>query len=103
MTRAGISIKGDSQPEQIEQMQVAMTRLGVWASLLEAIKWGRLYGGAIAVINVDGQDLSTPLHVETVGKGQFRGLRVYDRWQLQPDMVNMIERTLGGTVCTTTR
>ena len=91
MTRAGISIKGDIQPEQIEQMQVQMTRIGVWSALLEAIKWGRLYGGAIAVINVDGQDLSTPLNVETVGKGQFRGLRVYDRWQLQPDMVNMIE------------
>lgn len=91
MTRAGISIHSTNDPEQIKQMQSMLTRLDVWGSLLELIKWGRLYGGAIAVINVDGQDLSTPLNVETVGKGQFRGLRVYDRWQLQPDMVNMIE------------
>lgn len=91
MTRAGVNIHSTDDPEQIKQMQAMLTQLDVWGSLLEAIKWGRLYGGAIAVINVDGQDLSTPLNVETVGKGQFRGLRVYDRWQLQPDMVNMIE------------
>lgn len=90
MTRAGINIHSNDDPEQIKQMQSMLTRLDIWGSLLELIKWGRLYGGAIAVINVDGQDLSTPLNVETVGKGQFRGLRVYDRWQLQPDMVNMI-------------
>ena len=90
MTRAGISIKGEIEPEKIEQMHAQMTRLGVWNSLLESIKWGRLYGGAIAVINVDGQDLSTPLNVETVGKGQFRGLRVYDRWQLQPSLQNIV-------------
>lgn len=91
MTRAGVNIHSADDPEKIKQMQAMLTRLDVWGSMLELIKWGRLYGGAIAVINVDGQDLSTPLNVETVGKGQFRGLRVYDRWQLQPDMVNMIE------------
>jgi phage-related protein (TIGR01555 family) len=90
MTRAGINIKGDSQPEQIEQMQVAMTRLGVWHSLLEAIKWGRRYGGAGAMIVVDGQDPSTPLNVSTIGRGQFRGLRVFDRWQLQPSLQNIV-------------
>lgn len=90
MTRAGISIKGDIQPEQIEQMQVQMTRIGVWSALLEAIKWGRLYGGAIALIVIDGQDPATPLNVDTVGKDQFRGLKVFDRWQLRPSLQNMV-------------
>lgn len=90
MTRAGISIKGDIEPEQIEQMQVQLTRLGVWSALLEAIKWGRLYGGAVAMIVIDGQDPSTPLNVSTVGRGQFKGLRVFDRWQLQPSLQNIV-------------
>lgn len=90
MTRAGISIKGDIDPEQIEQMQAQMTRLGVWSALLEAIKWGRLYGGALALIAIDGQDPSTPLNVNTVGKDQFRGLKVFDRWQLRPSLQNMV-------------
>lgn len=91
MTRAGVTIKGEDDPESIQKMQSAMTKAGVWGSLLEAIKWGRLYGGALAVINVDGQNTSTPLKIETVGKGQFKGLRVYDRWQLQPSMDAIIQ------------
>lgn len=90
MTRAGVNVKGDILPDQIEQMQTAMTRLGVWASMLETIKWGRLYGGAISMIVIDGQDPSTPLNASTVGKGQFRGLRVFDRWQLQPSLQNIV-------------
>ena len=90
MTRAGISIKGSDDPEVIQQMQSKLTRLGVWRSLLETIKWGRLYGGAVALIVIDGQDVSTPLNIETVGKDQFKGLKVFDRWQLQPSLQNMV-------------
>lgn len=91
MTRAGITITGDIAPDRIEALQTALTRQGVWSALLEAIKWGRLYGGAIAAIVIDGQDPSTPLRLETVGKGQFGGLRVYDRWRLQPSLSDIVE------------
>lgn len=90
MTRAGVNIKGGDDPEAIQQMQSKLTRLGIWHSLLETIKWGRLYGGAIALIVIDGQDTATPLNVDTVGKDQFRGLKVFDRWQLQPSLQNMV-------------
>ncbi len=91
MTRAGISIHSTSEPDQIQIMQQMLTRLGIWQSLLEATKWGRLYGGALACVVVDGQDPSTPLNLDTVGKNQFRGLKVYDRWSLQPDINNTIQ------------
>lgn len=90
MTRAGVNIKGGDDPEAIQQMQSKLTRLGIWHSLLETIKWGRLYGGAIALIVIDGQDPATPLNVDTVGKDQFRGLKVFDRWQLRPSLQNMV-------------
>jgi len=90
MTRSGINIKGSDDPEAIQQMQSKLTRLGVWHSMLETIKWGRLYGGAVAMIVIDGQDPSTPLNIDTVGKDQFRGLKVFDRWQLQPSIQNMV-------------
>ena len=90
MTRAGVNIKGGDDPEAIQQMQSKLTRLGIWHSLLETIKWGRLYGGAIALIVIDGQDPSTPLNVDTVGKDQFRGLKVFDRWQLRPSLQTMV-------------
>lgn len=90
MTRAGVNIKGSDDPEAIQLLQSKLTRLGVWHSLLETIKWGRLYGGAIAMLVIDGQDPATPLNIETVGKDQFRGLKVFDRWQLRPSLQNMV-------------
>ena len=91
MTRAGINIHSTTEPEQVQQMQAMLTRLGIWDSMLEAIKWGRLYGGAIAAIVIDGQDPSTPLNFDTIAKGQFKGLRIYDRWSLQPSLQNVIQ------------
>ena len=54
-------------------------------------KWGGLYGGAIGVIQIKGQDLSTPLDLDTIDKGQFQGIVVYDRWQLNPVLTDCIQ------------
>lgn len=91
MTRAGVQFRGEeTDPARVEQMQSALTRLGVWDALLNLIRWGRLYGGALAFIVIDGQDASTPLAIDTIGKGQFIGVRVFDRWQLQPSLQDLV-------------
>ena len=90
MTRAGIEISGDLEPGEVEDLQAAINRLGVWDALLDTIKWGRLYGGSIAIMQVDGQRLDTPLRADTIGEGQFQGLAVYDRWMVQPDLTQFI-------------
>ncbi len=84
--RGGIEIHSSMTPKEGEKLQNALVRKGIWKSLTDVIKWARLYGGAIAVMLVDGQDLSTPLNIETVGKGQFKGLAVLDRWMCQPTL-----------------
>lgn len=91
MTRSGITITGSIEPSRISYMQKMMTRLGIWGALLENIKWGRLYGGSIAVIDIEGQDISTPLDINTISKGQFKGLKIYDRWQIQPSVTQLVE------------
>lgn len=90
MTKAGVDITSSDAAEDIEDLQGGLSRLGIWDSLCDTIKWARLYGGAIAVLMVEGQVLSTPLNIETVGLGQFQGLTVYDRWQLVPDLTTVI-------------
>ena len=47
-------------------------------------------GGSAALILIDGQDLAEPLRLETITPGSFRGLLVYDRWQLWPDWTSAI-------------
>ncbi len=90
MTRAGVDFVGEMQATDEAAFQKYLTRKNVWHALCSAIKWARLYGGAVAVIDVDGQDLSTPLNLDSVQKGAFRGLRVFDRWELQPSLNNYV-------------
>ena len=89
MTRAGVEIAG-LEPDQVTMIERALTRMQVWDKLCDAIKWSRLYGGAIAVMLIDGQDLSTPLRVEGIGQGQFKGLLVLDRWMVSPPVGDVI-------------
>lgn len=83
MTRAGIEITTENQ-ENIKKLKSSMSRHQIWSSLASVIKWGRLYGGALGVMQIEGQDLATPLNIDTVGKNQFKGLVPFDRWQLNP-------------------
>jgi uncharacterized protein len=86
MVRSGISIESSNTTTEIAQMQRKMTSLGLWRAINTGLKWGRLYGGAAALIMIEGQDVSTPLDVNTIMEGQFKGLRVFDRWSLMPSM-----------------
>lgn len=90
MTRAGIELQAEIPPEDTEQLQQSLTRKGVWAGLNEGLKWGDLYGGAIAVMLIDGQDVSTPLNIDRVGKDAFKGLLVLDRWMIDPNLNDLV-------------
>jgi hypothetical protein len=91
MTRAGIEITTSEQDEKVSEIQSAISKLQLWQAICTNEKWGRLYGGSIAVIQIEGHDLATPLDPLTVAKDQFKGLTVYDRWQLNPILNPLID------------
>jgi uncharacterized protein len=90
MTRAGIEIRGDMPPDRIEELEESAVTLGVWNQINDTIKWARLYGGAVAVMLIDGQDTATPLRLNTIRKGQFCGLMPLDRWMVEPSMSDLV-------------
>lgn len=90
MTREGIELTGDIAPEQIDIIQRQATRLKLWDALCDTLKWSRLYGGAVAVFMIDGQDPTTPLRLDSIDKDQFKGLLVLDRWVVQPSLEDLI-------------
>lgn len=90
MVRAGIEITGPIKPQDAEALQGDLRRLLIFERLSETVKWSRLFGGAIAVMLIDGQDTSTPLRLDTVAPGQFKGLLVLDRWRVQPSLTNLV-------------
>lgn len=90
MTRAGVEIHSDMPPDDIETLNKAFDTHNVWEGLDSVIKWSRLYGGAVGVILIDGQNVSTPFRPETVGKGQFKGILPLDRWVAMPSLDQLV-------------
>ena len=90
MTRAGVDIRGDLDPELIAHLERAVTSYNIWPQISDTEKWARLYGGALAVTLIDGQDPRTPLNLDRVGKGQFKGLLVLDRWMVEPTLNDLV-------------
>lgn len=90
MTRAGVDYVTELKPDQQEVIDHCISRHAVWNTINEVIKWGRLYGGCIGVLLIDGQDLRTPLRLESVGAGQFKGLIALDRWMVEPSLEDLV-------------
>ncbi len=90
MTRAGVDFVNEMSPAEAEAIEHEATNLNIWGQTNETVRWSRLYGGCIAVMLIDGQDTSTPLRLETVGKDQFKGLLVLDRWMVDPSLEDLV-------------
>lgn len=90
MTRGGVEILTEEDPKKVEKLQQGLVRLKIWQQLSDNIKWSQLYGGSIAVLLIDGQDPSTPLRIETIGRNKFKGLTVFDRWMVDADLSNLV-------------
>jgi len=86
MTKEGVSFNSEMAPDDMQELQVAINKFATWEALCDTIKWGRLYGGAMAVPIIDGADYSKPLNPEAIGKGKFKGLLVLDRWMVDPSL-----------------
>jgi phage-related protein (TIGR01555 family) len=90
MTKMGVDWTGQMPPDDQEKMHRCFRDFNVWGQLNDLIKWGRLYGGAIAVIEIAGQDPKTPLRIETIPKGSYRGLTPMDRWMVEPSLSDLV-------------
>lgn len=82
MTRKGITITSKLDDGRKKQLDNTWDEMGLWEAINDTLKWARLYGGAVGVILIDGQNYSTPLRVEAIAKDSFKGVMVMDRWML---------------------
>lgn len=73
----------DADKEDIEDFDRVIASTHTLQKLIEGLKWGRLFGGAIALIILAGEgqrDLSKPLDLGSVPLDSYRGLIIVDRW-----------------------
>jgi len=90
MTRKGINISSKLKPGQKGKFETFWDDIAVWDEVNNTLKWSRLYGGALLVVLIEGQDMRTPLNLDRIKEGQFKGLMVFDRWMVNPSYYDLI-------------
>ena len=89
MTRSWYSLSTSMPEEDIRDLKRLEAKYSVKQKLTNAIRWGRLYGGAVAVMVLRGEEgiLDQPLDPDLLLPGCFQGLLVLDRAQgIEPSM-----------------
>ena len=83
MTRAWYTLKTEMGAEDLEDLRRLEARHSVKQEITNAIRWARLYGGALALMVIRGEErrLSLPLDPDALGPDCFQGLLVIDRAQ----------------------
>lgn len=82
MVKNWININTQLEPNQIKRFNKLQRTTRIQRDILQGLKWGRLYGGAAAVVIIDGHEdiLDQPLDYDMIMPGSFKGLIVGDRW-----------------------
>lgn len=83
MTRAWYSLTTSLPEEDLQDLARLEARHSVKQEVTNAIRWGRLYGGALAVMVIRGEEdrLEEPLDMDLLLPECFQGLLVLDRAQ----------------------
>lgn len=93
MCKNWITIKTQMEPDDIKRFDKLQRTTRVQKDILQCLKWSRLYGGAGAVIIIEGHEdmLDQPLDYSTIMPQSFKGLIPCDRWTGLTPGANRIE------------
>ena len=82
MCKAWPRLNCDLKPDQISNFDRTIKRTLTQKKIKRAITWARLFGGAGALMVIKGHEniLDTPLDLDRVNPGSYKGLIVFDRW-----------------------
>ena len=99
MCKAWPRLTSDIEPKDLTRVDRAIRRTNTKNNVLQAMTWARLFGGAGALMVIDGQEdqLEEPLDLDAVGIGAYKGLAPFDMWSgIRPagDLCTDINRPL---------
>jgi hypothetical protein len=89
MTRAWYSLSTSMPEEDMKDLKRLEAKHSVKQEIANAIRWGRLYGGSIALMVIRGEEdqLDQPLDLDMLLPDCFQGLLVLDRAQgIEPSL-----------------
>ena len=81
MCRKWFDVKTAADSKYLDKLERLVRKTHLRNKIYEGLCWGRLYGGAVGLIMIKGQeDLSIPIDINTVMPDSFLGLHILDRW-----------------------
>lgn len=82
MMKHWVELVTEVSPQQETGFKEAVRRTQTQDAILRTLKWGRLFGGAGALMIIKGHEsiLNEPLDLDEVELDSYRGLLVFDRW-----------------------
>ena len=82
MVKNWYAITAELTPEETDRINKLEQRILLREKVLEGLYWGRLYGGAAAIMMIAGHEdkLEDPLNYDDIMPNSFKGLMVLDRW-----------------------
>ncbi len=82
MLKNWIEVVTELDPKHLDKFNEVLRVTGTQSRILRGMEWGRLFGGAGAVIIIEGDEgrLAEPLVPEEVPLGSYKGLITFDRW-----------------------
>lgn len=82
ITRKWFDIKCSLPPKEMDKVERLNRRTNLVQEVNRGMQWGRLYGGAVGIILIRGQEdnLDEPLNYDYILPDSFCGLYIVDRW-----------------------
>lgn len=80
MLKNWIKYTSDIDPEKIDLLHKMERKTRLRRSLGEGLRWGRLYGGAVGLMIIEGQEdqLEEPVDIDSIMPDDFKGLLIAD-------------------------
>lgn len=82
MCKNWFSLSAKLKPEAQDRFDKLEQKTRIKEKIVEGLTWGRLYGGAGAIMLIEGHEdiLDEPLILEDIMPNSFKGLMILDRW-----------------------
>lgn len=93
MLKNWISFKTELDPIKIKKIEKVIRYTKTKEKIKNSMQWARLYGGAAALIMIDGDDenLAEELDYDKMKVDSYKGLLVFDRWSGIYPSIELIE------------
>ena len=88
ITKRWFKVRSNLPPDELDKIEKVFRETNLRNKINEGMRWGRLYGGAIGIIIIDGQseNLDEPLQWDMIVPGSFKGLYIVDRYRCSPSL-----------------